>query len=78
MSIQIDFNDNKMELCLCSRCLSDFYATNQYIIKRADANQFEKDICSFCNTRRGFDYIVENKKICDLNNRTFEEQGENE
>ena len=71
-------SNNEMELCLCGRCLSDFYLSNAYKIKRSRPNQPEKDICTFCNTRRGYDYIVEKNEMYELNNRTFEEQSQNE
>ena len=48
----------KMELCLCSRCASDFYNMDNYRIKRVDMLQTEKDTCTFCSYRRGYDFYV--------------------
>ena len=47
-----------MELCLCSRCASQFYNSPDHYIKRADQFQIEKDLCTFCNHRNGYDFLV--------------------
>ena len=53
-----DNSGEKMELCLCSRCASDFYNMDGYKIKRVDMLQTSKDICTFCSYRRGYDFYV--------------------
>ena len=65
-------NRNTTELCLCGKCLSDFRLVKRNIVKRSNKTQHEKDICSFCNYRKGFDYIIEERQICKLGNRIIE------
>ncbi len=52
-----------MELCLCRTCLESFANTNQYRIARKDLVQKDRDICTYCNYRKGLDYIVTPKKV---------------
>lgn len=50
-------------LCLCSTCANNFYGTGAYSLKRLNPIEVEKDICTYCNGRKGFDYqITERKK----------------
>lgn len=54
-----DYGRNKdLELCLCGKCLSDYYNTQQYFISRADPFQKDKEVCAICNVGFGYDYIV--------------------
>ena len=64
--------NSSFELCLCGRCLADFKSIKEYKIERINIEQTEKDICTFCNTRMGFDYVIESTPLFKSNNRTFE------
>ena len=48
----------KLILCLCSACADNFYDTSAYSLRRIDPQQTEKDTCTYCNQRKGFDYEV--------------------
>ena len=37
-----------IELCLCRRCLSAFYATKRYWIERVDPYERIREPCTFC------------------------------
>lgn len=58
-----DYNQCKksIELCLCSRCLSDYKHGNQYIISRGDPFRVDKDLCTVCNMKYGYVYRVVRK-----------------
>jgi hypothetical protein len=49
-------------LCLCLICAADFYLSGKYTIRKADEMQVVKDICTYCQVRRGMDYILIKKK----------------
>ena len=49
-------------LCLCPICAVDFYLSGKYTIRKADEMQVVKDICTYCQVRRGMDYILIKKK----------------
>lgn len=51
-----------MELCLCGRCAGSFYHLPDHIIRRADPDQYYKDLCDYCGYRTGFDYLIYEKK----------------
>ena len=66
LSISLGFinpNRQPMELCLCRSCLDNFARTNQYRISRKDIFQTDKEICTYCNSRKGLDYIITPKKV---------------
>lgn len=42
--------------CLCHSCLNDYFATNDYYIKRLNPGDTNKERCDKCN-RYGYDYI---------------------
>ena len=48
-------------MCLCPTCANNFYGTGSYYLRRINANSTEKDICTYCGQRRGFDYEVVQK-----------------
>ena len=50
--------NNKMELCLCPRCASQFYNASSQRIRRADPVQVYLDVCDYCRSRRGCDFIL--------------------
>lgn len=47
-----------MEICLCSRCASQFYNSPKHLIKRADPFQTVKEPCTYCNYRYGYDFLI--------------------
>ena len=48
----------KLILCLCSTCADNFYGTGAYYLRRIDPQQTEKDTCTYCNQRTGYDYEI--------------------
>ena len=46
---------------LCGRCVSQFYNTGQFLITRVDRYQINKNECTYCGYRRGFDYSISPK-----------------
>jgi hypothetical protein len=51
-----------MLLCLCSTCAQQFYNSPEHRIRRADYEQSIKDLCDFCESRNGWDFLVTNTK----------------
>ena len=47
---------NKLILCLCRTCAENFYGSGAFVLHRVNAEQTEKDTCTYCNSRKGFDY----------------------
>ena len=47
-----------MEICLCSRCANQFYNSPKHFIKRANPFQTEKEPCTYCNYRYGYDFLI--------------------
>lgn len=54
----IDPTPQKITLCLCSTCANNFYGTGAFSLKRVNPNATEKDSCTYCGQRRGYDYEV--------------------
>ena len=52
----IDSVPNKLILCLCRTCAENFYGSGAFVLRRVNAEQTEKDTCTYCNSRKGFDY----------------------
>lgn len=50
------------ELCLCGTCLSNFFSTKDYEIRRIDPFQSVKETCSYCQQRTGYDYSIKTRK----------------
>ena len=48
----------ELEICLCGRCASAFYASPEYSITRSDPIQVIQDCCCYCCIRRGYDYRI--------------------
>ncbi len=46
------------KLILCSTCADNFYGTGAYSLRRIDPQQVEKDTCTYCNQRKGYDYEI--------------------
>lgn len=52
-----------MLLCLCSVCRDQFAGIPGAYLKRADKEQTVKEICTYCGSRRGYDYRVLHRKV---------------
>ena len=53
--------EKPLELCLCAVCANIFYDSPEHFIKRADKHQEKKEMCMFCKSRRGYDYLIRKK-----------------
>lgn len=49
---------NVMELTLCPCCANQFYNSPEHSIRRLDPYQFDKENCTFCGIRSGWDYVI--------------------
>ncbi len=49
-------------------CLKDFRLNQNTVIRRINHQQIEKEPCSFCQVRMGFDYIVEERNLSNVRN----------
>lgn len=47
-----------MLLCLCPVCRDQFAGIPGAYLKRADKEQTVKELCTYCGSRRGYDYRV--------------------
>ena len=54
----MDSNHKEMEICLCPSCASAFYDIPSYKIIRKDPYQVERDLCTYCSRRLGYDYLI--------------------
>lgn len=54
----IDSVPNKLILCLCSTCANNFYGSGAFALRRVNPAQAEKDTCTYCGQRKGFDYEI--------------------
>ena len=57
----IEPEPQKLTLCLCGTCANNFYGTGAFVLKRVDPDAVEKDTCTYCGQRRGYDYTVMKK-----------------
>lgn len=57
----IESTPNKLILCLCRTCAENFYGSGAFVLRRVNADQTEKDTCTYCNSRKGFDYEITRK-----------------
>ena len=46
-------------ITLCPVCLHSFRDAKRMTLRRADLRQRTKDVCTYCQTRYGFDYYVQ-------------------
>ena len=46
-------------MTLCPVCLHSFQDARKALLRRADVHQQTKDICTYCQSRYGFDYYVQ-------------------
>lgn len=71
-----------MELCLCPSCASTFYDIPSYRIVRKNPYQIEKDVCTYCGFRLGYDFLISKRanvqKPMRRRIRTLESEAENE
>lgn len=51
--------DDKNLVCLCCKCRQNFRDAGGYRLRRAVFPQEIKDICTYCQTRYGYDYYLE-------------------
>ena len=47
-----------MEMCLCASCDNTYFNDPNCRIYRKNPYQVEKDQCTYCNSRYGFDFII--------------------
>ncbi|MGM9603072.1 MAG: type II toxin-antitoxin system PemK/MazF family toxin [Faecousia sp.] len=52
----------KLTLCLCSTCAENFYGSGAYILRRLNPIEVDKDMCTYCSQRVGFDYEITKRK----------------
>ena len=55
--------EEKMELCLCKRCLESFFRTKQYTIRRLDPIEVIRDSCVMCQVGYGYDFVIEPRTV---------------
>lgn len=50
-------------ITLCAACAAQFYNADVCRIRRADPLQIQKDECTYCGCRRGYDYLLYPKPV---------------
>ena len=58
----IEPKPSHLTLCLCAKCAENFYGAGNYILKRARPNDGRKEVCSYCNHRPGYEYMLDKKE----------------
>lgn len=53
---------DEMTLCLCPVCAAQFYNSPGHIIRRVDPLSRRKDDCTYCQVRKGYDYLISTKR----------------
>lgn len=53
--------DKPILMCLCPVCAKPFYNSKEHFIIRADQRQQIKEVCMFCNSRKGYEYLIRKK-----------------
>jgi len=53
---------DEMLLSLCSACAQQFYDSPAHKIRRSDYEQVVKEECDYCAVRRGFSFIIAERK----------------
>ena len=51
--------DQASHMTLCPICRNLFQDAKKAFLRRADVHQQIKDVCTYCQTRYGFDYYVQ-------------------
>ena len=54
----ISTTPEKVILSLCSTCAENFYGSGAYFLRRVNPIAVEKELCTYCNQRAGFDYEI--------------------
>lgn len=54
----IEETPKNLIMCLCPACANNFYGTGSYYLRRVHPGRVEKDICTYCGQRPGFDYAA--------------------
>lgn len=54
---------NDMLLRLCPVCRDQFAGIPRTYLKRADKEQKVKETCTYCGSRKGYDYRVFRRKV---------------
>jgi growth inhibitor len=54
----IEKTPENLIMCLCPACANNFYGTGSYYLRKINPAQTEKDACTYCGQRKGFDYEV--------------------
>jgi len=52
-----------LEMTLCNRCASVYYADPCVNIRRKDYSQTIKESCDICRTRKGFDFLIQERTL---------------
>ena len=63
---------NKMEMCLCSRCAGVFYRSKNYYIERTDPFQVIHEPCQICLYPYGYDFQIDVRFYKESQIDTFE------
>lgn len=75
-------NHKEMEICLCPSCASSFYDIPSYKIRRKDPYQVDKELCTYCSIRLGYDFLISKRANVQKPKkhviRTLESEAENE
>ena len=58
----IEAAPKNLMMCLCPACANNFYGTGSYYLRRVYPGRVEKDTCTYCGQRPGFDYEVIKKQ----------------
>ncbi len=59
LAVSIDLIDrvpNTLVMCLCRTCAESFRSAGNNYLRRIDPYQVERDTCTYCNRRLGYDY----------------------
>lgn len=50
--------DDKYLVCLCHKCRQQFRDAGGYRLKRVVIPQENKEVCTYCQSRYGYDYYL--------------------
>ena len=59
LAVSIDLIEqvpNTLVMCLCRTCAESFRSAGNNFLRRIDPYQAERDTCTYCNRRLGYDY----------------------
>ena len=66
LAVSIHLNpkqNHSITMCLCGTCADNFRSTGAYILRKDTSCQVEKDTCTYCNQRTGYDFEIIPKNI---------------